>query len=227
MSTINFNTFYYRQPDCQKYTREQGQQKDKTFSREMLERELLMRNRTEFPDNKVEKSKKEALFSEKCGRQFDRQSFLDILGIDLDGEINWDADGTSELTEDQISYLKEKYDVENLSQSDFYHLLMELSNMNVISKDDVKNQFMRQGVPTGYVVSAANENFSQWMNSGSNYLSRFENEGLMYDYFIQALMSGRTSVKSSDLFTTKLYYERQKEISNTMAEIFNKIKRTN
>lgn len=73
--------------------------------------------------------------------------------------------GTSELTDDQIQYLREMYDVENMSKSDYYNLLAELSGMNVISYKDVENQFLHQDDPAvaakGFVLIAADEHFPQ------------------------------------------------------------------
>jgi hypothetical protein len=64
------------------------------------------------------------------------------------------------------------------------------------------------------------------MNSGNNYLSRFQNEEGMYDYFIQALLDGRSSIQASDILRARSYYEEQKESSSRLARIFEKIKLT-
>lgn len=193
-----------------------------------LERELLFRSRNPM-ESRIEKKEEYVLFEDKKQSVFDSKSFLEILGIELDVDINWNADGTSELTESQIQYLKEKYDVENLSRSDFYNLLSELSNMNVISHDDVKNQFIRQAdqevMMNGGFLVASDKYFSQWFDSGNDYLSRFQNEVLMYDYFIEALIDGKTSVKTADIAAVKAYYEKQRDFSNRLADIFEKIKR--
>lgn len=211
-------------------SRQNGQSAKEFVSRyqEVLERELFFRNRNPL-EKSVEEKEGHTLFADESRSAFDSKTFLEILGAEPDAEFDWEADGTGELTESQISYLREKYDVENLSQNDFYHLLAELSGMNVISREDVRNQFVRPGNPAamegGYVISAADPHFSLWMESGNNYLSRFKNEALMYKYFIQALMDGKSSVSDSDLSAVKAYYESQKEFAGTLAGIFEKIKR--
>ncbi|HCT92520.1 MAG TPA: hypothetical protein DF613_14255 [Lachnospiraceae bacterium] len=193
-----------------------------------LEQELSFRSRNPL-ENTVKEKERHILFTDESSSAFDSKTFLEILGVEPDAEFNWEAGSTGKLTESQIGYLKEKYDVENLSQNDFYRLLAELSGMNVISCEDVRNQFVRPGNPAamegGYVISAADPHFSLWMESGNNYLSRFKNEASMYEYFIQALMDGKSSVSDSDLFAVKAYYESQKEFAGTLAGIFEKIKR--
>lgn len=108
-----------------------------------LEQELFSRSRNHPLENKIEEKGEPAPSAEEYDYESISKTFLEILGIKLDKKINWNADGTSELTEDQIQYLREKYDVENMSKSDFYNLLAELSDMNVISHKDVENQFLR------------------------------------------------------------------------------------
>ena len=94
----------------------------------------------------------------------------------------------------------------------------------MISHKDVENQFLRYVDPATEGIIAANEYSSQWMNSGNNYLSRFQNEERMYDYFIQALLDGRSSVQASDILRARSYYEEQKESSGRLARIFEKLK---
>ena len=189
-----------------------------------LEQELFLRSRNHPLENKIEEKGEPAPSAEEDDYESISKTFLEILGIKLDKKINWNADGTSELTEDQIQYLQEKYDVENMSKSDFYNLLAELSDMNVISHKDVENQFLRYVDPATEVIIAANEYSSQWMNSGNNYLSRFQNEERMYDYFIQALLDGKSSIQASDIFRARSYYEEQKESSGRLARVFEKLK---
>ena len=187
-----------------------------------LEQELFLHSRKHPLENMIEEKGESAPSAEEDDYESISKTFLEILGVKLDKKINWNADGTSELADDQIQYLQEKYDVENMSKSDFYNLLAELSGMNVISHKDVENQFLRYDPVEGII--AANEYSSQWMNSGNNYLSRFQNEEGMYDYFIQALLDGRSSIQASDILRARSYYEEQKESSGRLARIFEKLK---
>lgn len=192
-----------------------------------LEQELFLRSRNHPLENKIEEKEESAQSAEEYDYESISKTFLEILGIKLDEKINWNADGTSELTEDQIHYLQEKYDVENMSKTEFYNLMAELSGMNVISHEDVENQFLCQGDPAANVIIAANGHFSQWLNSGNNYLSRFQNEEMMYDYWIQALLDGKSSVRASDISKVRSYYEKQKESSGRLAQILGKLKSGN
>lgn len=56
--------------------------------------------------------------------------------IDTSKSINWDSIGEKELTEEQIKYLKEKYDVDDLSPQEYYDLMSELTNMDALSAED-------------------------------------------------------------------------------------------
>lgn len=192
-----------------------------------LEQELFLRSRNHPLENKIEEKEESAQSAEEYDYESISKTFCEILGIKLDEKINWNADGTSELTEDQIHYLQEKYDVENMSKTEFYNLMAELSGMNVISYEDVENQFLCQGDPAANVIIAANGHFSQWLNSGNNYLSRFQNEEMMYDYWIQALLDGKSSVRASDISKVRSYYEKQKESSGRLAQILGKLKSGN
>lgn len=56
--------------------------------------------------------------------------------IDTTKTISWTSQGEKNLTEEQISSLKKKYDVTNLSSQDYYDLLSELTHMDVLSAED-------------------------------------------------------------------------------------------
>ena len=53
-------------------------------------------------------------------------------------QICLDADGSVTLTEDQISFLKNKYDMNRLTAEDAYYLLCDLTEMNVLSSEECK-----------------------------------------------------------------------------------------
>ena len=73
-------------------------------------------------------------------RWTDRQLAFLIGGtesdIDTTKKINWDSNGEMDLTAEQIALLKEKYDVTNLSPQEYYDLMSDLTNWNVLSGDD-------------------------------------------------------------------------------------------
>lgn len=141
-----------------------------------LERELRLRGRDPSRNRREEEH---VLFEKKRDSVFESKTLAELAGMKSEGEINWDADGTDELTEEQIRYLKEKYDIKSLSANEFYNLLAELSNMNVISCEEVLNQLWRPGNPAAYaaggIVCASEGHFSQYLNSKNDYLSWLKN----------------------------------------------------
>lgn len=69
--------------------------------------------------------------------------------IDTSNEINWNSVGGGKLSEDEIDFLKDKYDVENMSNQDLYDLMADLTDKNIFSKDDVGELTnpSRDGIP--------------------------------------------------------------------------------
>ena len=63
--------------------------------------------------------------------------YVEQKGVDTSKTIHWDADGSHKLTNDELAYLREKYNVRNLSPQEQYDLFQELSAMNAISGDDI------------------------------------------------------------------------------------------
>ena len=69
-----------------------------------------------------------------------KESFLRYFeneGVDISKAINWNADGSHKLTNDELAYLSKKYNVSNLSPQEQYDLFQELNAMNAISGDDL------------------------------------------------------------------------------------------
>lgn len=64
------------------------------------------------------------------------------IPIDTTKTINWDSKGGKELTDEQISELKGKYDVDNLSAQDFYDLMSDLTHMEVLSAEDCAGMYL-------------------------------------------------------------------------------------
>ncbi len=68
--------------------------------------------------------------------------------------INWLANGNNTLTPKDITDLKDKYDLDNLSKQDYYNLLSDLSNINVISAEDIQNQVTTPAPNDTYLIPA-------------------------------------------------------------------------
>jgi plasmid maintenance system antidote protein VapI len=63
-----------------------------------------------------------------------------LLGkhVDTSRKLNADSKGDQELTEEQILSLREKYDFKNLSMQDQYDLYCDLTDMGVLTVDEVQ-----------------------------------------------------------------------------------------
>ena len=48
-----------------------------------------------------------------------RQNLARIMDVSEERLINWDADGSAELTQEQIEDLKNRYDITNISRQDY------------------------------------------------------------------------------------------------------------
>ena len=80
--------------------------------------------------------------SEPSPEHWTDEIFSDMVGngaeINTTKSINWESKGDKQLTEEQIAQLKKKYDVRNLSPQDYYNLMSDLTQMNVLSGEDCK-----------------------------------------------------------------------------------------
>lgn len=73
--------------------------------------------------------------------------------IDISRAVNWNSTGDATLTAEQISELRGKYNLNNLSPQDFYDLMVDLTNMNAISGEDIESMFVSKLPPQGsYMV---------------------------------------------------------------------------
>lgn len=93
--------------------------------------------------------------------------------------MNWNADESQNLKEDQIAYLKTNYDMNNVTQLDKYNLFCDLTQMNVISAEDCVRTKV-QPIPfdgAGYIIKDFNCTHDYCTN---NFLEQFD---LEYKYY--------------------------------------------
>lgn len=84
--------------------------------------------------------------------------------------INWDADGTSALTKEQIEHLRSVYDLSNMDKEDYWNLMADLTDMNVISARDIASQCVAKlpsGPVTAWYTIKNDETFGQLDHSGN------------------------------------------------------------
>ena len=108
-------------------------------------------------------------------------------GVVTKTPINWDADGTSSLTETQIDYLKSNYDLSHMDEESYWNLMADLTDMNAISARDIASQCVAkvpEGLVTGFTF-AGDRTFGQMDVSGNlmENISKYKKDlSLMMDW---------------------------------------------
>ena len=192
--------------------------------KEEMERYLFFHNTGRFrakPEDEhvlfQPEKKKTGVFSEK--------TLAEAAGYKPDYETDWESDGMGSLTEEQIQYLKEKYDVEDLAEADYYNLLAELTQMNVLSGKDVERQFVRPLPPCTAIVSPGWKLDEDEIFEG-NYLKKLKKELDETEVLLSMLKEGKCSVSPENaLGAVRAFYEKEQEYHEKMAGIFRQLQR--
>ena len=146
-------------------------------------------------------------------------------GVSTDKPLNWDADGTSKLTQEQIDYLRSTYDLSDMSKQDYYDLMADLTNMNAISIKDVISQYVKPIVPGVVVGSASQERsgdfgqFNKYGNLQGNLLQYLKD----LNYMSEWLKNGHSTMDSSTFFAFKDYLNDEKALAGRLESIFDLI----
>lgn len=173
-------------------------------------------NGVAMPIQKVEtpidiKSESEKAMLDGLGASFRMNAFSDdelckIFGtaVETNGKINLDATGGTELTEEQITYFRNKYNVENLSAQEKFDLMRELSDLKVISGKDAL------GSAVSMVAMPENENGVPMLvtqgtgliggksgNSIATLQSIIDHELYSYSYMLETYEKDVSEVKDS------------------------------
>lgn len=141
------------------------------------------------------------------------------------GQLNRKADGTGTLTEEQISYLKEKYDVENLTEKEYYNLLEELSEMNILSGKEVETRLARQEPPHTYMIMPAYEGgFIKDQDFGGNYLLKLQKEIDYTEFVLDMIRQGKCQAGPENaLGAIRKFYEKEQEYNRKIEGIFKQL----
>jgi len=94
------------------------------------------------------------------------------LGIDNVSALNPDSKGDKELTEEQISALKEKYDVTNLTKEQEISLLTDLVDMGVLTREQALKSQMAKLYSDHPIMSVASERASAEQLTSNNLIER-------------------------------------------------------
>lgn len=122
------------------------------FDSFMANRSLLFKLSTFSNENHIENAKNE------IEEELTDQKLASLIGgrfssVLLEKQINWDSKGTSRLTNAQMQLLMTEYNVENISKQDFFNLLADLTNMDAISRDDIRRMYIATVVKNATLVS--------------------------------------------------------------------------
>jgi len=129
------------------------------------------------------------------------------------------------LTEKQLNYLKDKYDVENMTSNEFENLIRELKEMEIISSEFASNAIARPIPPGGFVMYGYDRHDTAFdFTSPNNYLLNFKKENARIDVALAALNKGESSFNCSFEEILK-YFSTQKSINNRLISILEMIKK--
>lgn len=189
MSGISATSFTYREPTyIKKETLASETAQAGSFS-SVLQQESLPQEETDPPDLFEVSYEAIQYWKNRIQEWHDRvddylvqrfknheASFASVVGDVVEEKpINWDADGSAKLTDEQAEDLKSRYDITDIRKQDYYNLLAELSDMNVISAKDVMRQFIEPGpfLVEHYVVPAgADQDFLRLPSCSGNMLEK-------------------------------------------------------
>lgn len=158
----------------------------------------------------------------------------DDVSIDTSNPINWAATGNETLTNEQITHIKNKYNISNLNPQDFYNLMSDLTNWDILSAEDVTNMFLTEAPPISdfgilmRVDNAPTQNTKSY--AFGNILEKLTQN---IDYFQWVYSYSKTSefsklnsdyLQSSTLKPYQDYLQRQIEYHHNMLSIFNQLK---
>lgn len=207
-------------------TKKQGSQgtaaKDEVSRyKQELERTLLSQNTRRF---RVKNEDEHVLFQPKKEGSgvFSKKTLAELAGYELSDDFSLESDGTGTLTEDQIQYLRKKYDMEELSETDYHDLLAELAEMNVLSREDVKRQFVRKIPPCTTMVMPWHRDMDR--TNGGNYLEKLQKELNETEYILSMINAGKCSVSpAGSLEAVREFYKEEQEYRRKMADLFRQL----
>lgn len=145
-------------------------------------------------------------------------------GIVTKTPINWNADGTASLTEEQADQLKATYDLSHMDKESYWNLMADLTNLNVISARDIASQCVAKvpdGVVTGF-TSTEDRTFGQMEVSGNlmENLSKYKKDLVrMMDW-----LKNYTMADSDQFFWMRDTILRKSDYADKFVSIFEQLK---
>lgn len=150
--------------------------------------------------------------------------------ISTEKSINWQATGESALTGAQIDYLKENYDIEHMDSQDYYNLIADLTNMNVISaKDIAKNHIGAVTTSNAAGFPPSHDTYGDKNGDAASFIGNvygkiLERSKLATDV-LERINTGENFSSAQVYLNIKEIYEDQKRVYDKFLDILEKIVR--
>lgn len=138
-------------------------------------------------------------------------AFREPASIDTSKKINWSAKGEHLLTEEEIDYLKDQYDITNLTPQEFYDLMSDLTNLDAISADEAVSKYCSiepapyWGTDTALAMFGSFVEYQQYTSTSCNNII----SGLLGSKFF---FTGALEHIKTDLFKGQLLFERRPQL---------------
>lgn len=144
------------------------------------------------------------------------KTLAEAAGYNLDFEAGLESGSTSALSEAQIRELKEKYDVENMTEEEYQALLKELVDMRVLTTTEASMQFARQIPPcSAMVVPYDGDPEERNRLYRGNYLMKSKKEKDYTEYLLDMIQKRTHRVSPSDaLGDVRRFYEKEREYTS-------------
>ena len=138
------------------------------------------------------RNKKYQLFKSDNG-VFGDKTLEEMVNPTDNPKATWNSAQSKKLTKDQLRYLKENYNITDISNEDFCGILMELVDMQVLSREEAEKYLLRD-VPaevaqTGYRVT------SQKAAEKEAELERKQNSQILQE-LLQQLLENKEDLKT-------------------------------
>ncbi len=174
--------------------------------------------RLQFGDRKEHK-----LFQEKEVKTgvFGNKTLAEAAGFTSDYDVDWESEGTEELTKEQISQLKEKYNMEDLTGEDYRNLLKELVNMKVLTQQEAEMQYLYKKMPPCTAMIMPDDGrFYGRDAASSSYLDRVRQEKASAEYVLSMIRQGKCQVAPPGaLSSVYAFYMKEQEYNEKIERI--------
>ncbi|GFI07614.1 hypothetical protein IMSAGC007_00056 [Lachnospiraceae bacterium] len=158
----------------------------------VLVKEILYGTSNAQYQEEKKRNKKYQLFKSDNG-VFGDKTLEEMVNPTDNPKATWNSAQSKKLTKDQLRYLKENYNITDISNEDFCGILMELVDMQVLSREEAEKYLLRdvqaEVAQTGYRVT------SQKAAEKEAELERKQNSQILQE-LLQQLLENKEDLKT-------------------------------